>query len=117
MDTLLKHSDHALGEDGRPITITGGQALLQRLRIRLGVRKGSFSPNPDLGSELHKLPLSLGGGERDRIALHYAQQALLPEGVRVEKAVCRPLPGRPDALSVALLLRLGGQAFPLEVAV
>jgi len=117
MDTLLKNNDHAPGEDGLPVTITGGRALVQRLLIRLGVRKGSFAPDPHMGSELHKLPLALSGTQRDRLALHYAQEALLPEKVQVESALCRPVAGVPDALSVLLSVRLGGNCFPLEVSV
>lgn len=117
MDTLLKNMDHAADENGEPIVITGRRALIQRLLIRLGVRKASFAPNPQLGSELHKLPTTLTGAQRDRLALHYAQEALLPEGARVEQAVCRPVKGKPEALSIALTIRLGEQTFPLEVAV
>ncbi|MCL2580494.1 MAG: histidine kinase [Oscillospiraceae bacterium] len=117
MDTLLKDNDHATREDGHPVTIRGGQAFLQRLLIRLRVRLGSFSPDPALGSELYRLPASMAGEERDRLALHYAQQALLPERVRVESASCRPIPGKVDALAIALSLRVGGRPFPLEVAI
>ena len=117
MDTLLKNMDHARDGCGLPVTITGQRARIQRLLIRLGVRKGSFLPDPQLGSELHKLPLALAGQERDQLALHYAQQALLPERARVERAFCRPSRGQPDSLSISLSIRLGGQTFPLEVAV
>ena len=117
MDTLLKDMDHAAGEDGRPVTITGTQAVIQRLLIRLGVRRGAFAPDPELGSELHKLPLALGGEARDRLALHYAQAALLPERARVEQARCRPVKGRPDALAVSVAVRVGDQYFPLEVSI
>lgn len=117
MDTLLKNKDHAPGEDGLPMTVTGGSALMQRLLIRLGVRKGSFAPDQHLGSELHKLPIALGGKERDSLALHYAQEALLPEKVRVEHARCRVVPGAPDTLTVLLGINLGGKCFPLEVSV
>ena len=116
MDTLLKNRDHATGHDSRPITITGARATIQRLLIRLSVRKGAFSPQPNLGSELHKLPLT-GGEHRDRLALHYAQQALLPEGALVEEARCSPAAGAPDTLALSLSVRVGGQSIPLEVKV
>ena len=117
MDTLLKDMDHAAGEDGRPVTITGTQAVIQRLLIRLGVRRGAFAPDPELGSELHKLPLALGGEARDRLALHFAQAALLPENARVEQARCRPVKGQSDALAVSVTVRVGDQYFPLEVSI
>ena len=117
MDTLLENMDHATGSDGRPVTITGLRALAQRLLIRLSVRAGSFAPDPTLGSWLHKLPPALAGPERDRLALHYAQQALLPEGVRVGRAQTRAVRGRPEALAISLQVSLGEESFPLEVRV
>ena len=117
MDTLLENMDHAKGPDGHPVTITGLRALAQRLLIRLSVRVGSFAPDPGLGSQLHKLPLALAGPERDRLALHYAQQALLPEGAKVRRAQTRPVRGKPEALAVSLDVCLGHEDFTLEVAV
>ena len=117
MDTLLEHKDHAQGPDGHPVTITGVRAAAQRLLIRLSVRAGSFAPDPRLGSRLHKLPMAAAGAERDRLALHYAQEALLPEGARVLGAAVKQVRGDPEALAVSLEVSLGGENFPLEVAV
>lgn len=112
MDTLLFEMDHARGDDGLPVSVTGVRALIQRLLIRLSVRKGSFLPDPELGSELHKLPAA-DSRERDRLALHYAQQALLPESVRVESAVCRT---GGDTMSVSVTVSADGKSYPLEVS-
>jgi len=117
MDTLLENMDHAKGPDGYPVTITGRRARVQRLLIRLSARRGSFAPDPELGSLLHKLPGALAGPQRDQLALHYAQQALLPEGARVDKAKTRTLGGSPEALAVSLKVSLGDESFPLEVSV
>ena len=117
MDTLLENMDHATGPDGRPVTINGVRAAAQRLLIRLSVRLGSFTPDPSLGSRLHKLPTALTGSERDRLALHYAQQALIPEGAKVLAAQTRPVRGNPEALAVSLQISLGDESFPLEVNV
>ena len=117
MDTLLENMDHARGPDGHPVTITGLRALIQRLLIRLSVRVGSFAPDPNLGSRLHELPLALAGSERDRLALHYAQQALLPEGAKVRCAQTRQVRGKPEALAVSLDVCLGDENVTLEVAV
>lgn len=112
MDTLLSHRDHALDKRGFPAAITGRQALIQRLLIRLSVRRGSFLPNPELGSRLHTL--SAAGPLADRLALHCAQQALLPEkGVRVTAASCRLL--SPDALAVTVTVEAGETTCQLEV--
>ena len=117
MDTLLENMDHARGPDGHPVTITGLGAAAQRLLIRLSVRLGSFAPDPSLGSRLHKLSGATAGPERDRLALHYAQQALLPEGVRVCGAKTMPLRGEPETLAVSLQISLGDETFPVEVRV
>ena len=117
MDTLLENMDHATGPDGKSVTITGLRALAQRLIIRLSVREGSFAPNPGLGSRLHKLPLAATGAERDRLALHCAQRALLPEGVEVLGATTGPVRGEPGVLAVSLQVSLGEKKFPLEVRV
>ena len=113
MDTLLENGSHALDERGLPMAITGLRALIQRLLIRLSVRKGSFLPDPTLGSELYRLPCS-GGEQTNRLALHYAQQALLPEpGARVEQAVCR-LAGE-GSLAVSVTVKINNHSYPLEV--
>ncbi|MCL2857683.1 MAG: hypothetical protein FWE19_08220 [Oscillospiraceae bacterium] len=117
MDTLLENMDHAAGQDGHPVTITGARAAAQRLLIRLSVRAGSFAPDPGLGSRLHKLSPALAGPERDRLALHYAQEALLPEGAKVCSARTRPIRGKSEALAISLQVSLGGERFPLEVAI
>ncbi len=113
MDTLLENGTHALDERGLPITITGLRALIQRLLIRLSVRKGSFLPDPSLGSELYRLPCS-AGEQNNRLALHYAQQALLQEpGAKVEQAVCRLM--EEGSLAVSVTVKIDDHSYPLEV--
>ena len=55
MDTALKDGDFYLGTTGKPIAISGIKELLQRVLIRLTVRKGSFIYNKNLGSNLYTL--------------------------------------------------------------
>lgn len=113
MDTLLQNGDHAVDKTGLPMAVTGLGALIQRLLIRLSVRRGCFTPDLGLGSELYRLPWA-AGEEAGRLALHYAQQALLPEGeARVVSAACRPL--EEGALAVTVTVRVGGLDYPLEV--
>jgi hypothetical protein len=55
----------------------------------LTVKKGSFALDPQLGSEIYKLGQARGFSPENqrRIALSYAQEALLPmRGVTAEKA-------------------------------
>ena len=55
MDTALKDGDFYLGTTGKPIAISGIKELLQRVLIRLTVKKGSFIYDKDLGSNLYTL--------------------------------------------------------------
>lgn len=112
LDTLLENRTHAVDERGLPIPITGLPALIQRLLIRLSVRKGSFLPDPQLGSELHRLA---GQGEHaNQMALHWAQQALLPEPeAQVLHAACRL--EEDNCLQVAVTVAVGEQKYALEV--
>lgn len=112
MDTLLEHRTHAVDEGGQCVTICGARALIQRLLIRLCVKKGSFAPDPELGSELYKLP-DCPQAQRDRMALHLAQQALLPElRARVMDACCRL---DEDTLIIGVTVEANGISYPLEV--
>ena len=114
MDTLLENFDHAKGPGGLPLPATGLRALIQRLLIRLCVPKGSFLPDPELGSELHRLPFQ-SASQRDRLAIHWAQQALAPEGVLVKSAACRA--SGPETLSLSVTVEADGKRYPLEVNV
>ena len=55
MDTALKDGDFYLGTTGKPIVISGIKELLQRVLIRLTVKKGSFIYDKNLGSNLYTL--------------------------------------------------------------
>lgn len=55
MDTAIKNGNIVLGENGKPYTISGIDEALQRARICLEIKKGSFIFLPSLGSELWRL--------------------------------------------------------------
>lgn len=110
MDILLQDRDHAAA-NGCLQTLTGPAEAIQRLLIRLSVRKGTFLPDPNLGSELYKL---VPGPDADALALHFAQQALLPEhGAAVTGAACRL--AAPDTLTVTVRIALHQTPYLLEV--
>lgn len=116
MDTLLRNGDHVKNGCGLPQSIEGADELIQRMLLRLHIRKGSFSLDPQLGSNLHRMPV--GEGEAcDRLALGYAQEALAPTGASVLSAACTLSPSSPGRLSVRLEVRLDGQTLPLEVEI
>ena len=76
MDTSLKAGDLAENESGKPYLISSLEETVQRCRIRLCIRQGSFCYNRELGGNLHKLDRSdenLSGN-----ALLLVREALLP---------------------------------------
>lgn len=110
---MLIGGDHSVDSRGIPIAIDGDRELIQRALIRLTVKKGCFAPDPDLGSELYKLA-SVRSGDMTRVALGYAQEALLhmPEisvsGVRIEQI-------SDDTLRLYVVLSTRNQSYHLEV--
>jgi len=77
MDTLLYQGDHATDARGIPVAITGAQELIQRALLRLGIRRGSFAYDRNLGSELYRLSHDTSSATH-RAARSYVQEALIP---------------------------------------
>ena len=75
MDLLLRDGDFGLDERGMPVQLDGVDELLQRVLIRLTVRKGAFALDPMLGSRFYALRRAdLRSMEREAMAM--AQEAL-----------------------------------------
>lgn len=74
MDTALSKGDFAVSESGIPVTLSGREEWLQRVRIRLQVHRGSFSYDPKLGSQLHTLRKD--APDLQSQAFHAVQEAL-----------------------------------------
>jgi phage gp46-like protein len=118
LDTLLAGGDHARNSRGLPIKLTGDRELIQRALLRLCVRKGSFAEDPGLGSELYKLAQAraMGAADMERLALSYAQEALLPmpqvsvAAVSFKKGIRGG--GMPE---LAVTLKINGNHYALEV--
>lgn len=55
MDTAIKDGDFLLNEQGKPYLINAMAETMQRCKILLTVRQGSFAYNRDLGNNLHLL--------------------------------------------------------------
>lgn len=114
MDTLLFERDHYTAGCARPVEIDGLDALMQGALIRLAVRRGSFAPDPALGSRLHELPRS----EQEALqalALPLVQEALadLPQ-LQARRVDCRYDRGE-DRLTLAVMLERLGVPYGLEV--
>jgi phage gp46-like protein len=115
LDTLLANGDHACNSRGVPIKLTGDRELIQRALLRLCVRKGSFEQDPALGSELYKLAQARirNGVDMERLALSYAQEALLPMPQVTVTAVSFSKGGSTPELTVKL--RINENQYALEV--
>ena len=72
---MVRGGDFVKNEFGYPAVVSGRQELMQRVMVRLCVRRGCFAPDPDLGSRLYTL---VQGNPRaaSRDALSYAREAL-----------------------------------------
>lgn len=101
MDTALSNGDFICDTRKNLVELTGYDELLQRVLIRLGVKKGSFVYDKNLGSRLYTLKASSGNLNEKALAL--VREALLdmPE-VLVE--------------SVHTALTNGGENLALNVA-
>lgn len=58
MDTYLDNGDMQFDLLGDVKKISGLREIIQRINIRLKVKKGSFPYNPDLGSEISSLDIN-----------------------------------------------------------
>ena len=114
MDTLLAFGDHKTDGCGLPVVLTGAQEIIQRALIRLSVKKGSFAPDPALGSELHRLRPGTGQ-ETNRTALSYAQEALAPLGARVLVLAAQCSVPEPEKLLIKLRIAVDNEPYQLEV--
>ena len=108
----MYQGDHKRGLRGLPVSIGGSDELIQRAMIRLAVRRGSFAPDPELGSAFYTLG-AVGARDLDAAALSLAHQALMPlAGVSVTGASCSRTG---DQLRVNVALTVGNETKTLEV--
>jgi len=109
MAMKLRRGDYVVGPDGRLETASGGEAVLQRVLLRLIVRRGALPMWPELGSRLYLLPRA-PAGQRDTLARQYVAEALAEEADLSVEGVALSAGGdlrveldwRGEALSVTL---------------
>ena len=115
MEVLLCKGDLALDHCGNPIPLAGEQAVLQRAAIRLGVRRGSFPGDPNLGSRLHLLRGLHRQNALEQAALTAVRQALQPmPEIQVRQCTVRR-DAAADRLWIWVLLGYSGRDWKLEV--
>ncbi len=91
MDLKLdfERRDQAQTLQGWTIPISGAEEIAQRIRLRLGIPRGSFPLDPELGSRLFDLPR----GSREQMeaaARERIEEALAPmAGVRLTEVCCQ----------------------------
>jgi phage gp46-like protein len=81
------------------------------------VRKGSFAEDPALGSELYKLAQTRTqtGDDLERLALSYAQEALLPmPQVSVEAVCLKKAKTDGGAPELTVTLKINEKTYALE---
>lgn len=112
MDTFLTNGDFARNDCGRPYEVDGFQELLQRAKIRLSVRQGSFQYDTKLGSRLYTLKNVSGDTERRALPLVWEALSALPS-LGVNKVACTQ--DGQGGLQVLVGLAAGGQSGEVSI--
>lgn len=76
MDTAIKDGDFELNEQGKPYLINAMEETVQRCKILLTVKQGSFCYNQSLGNNLHLLDKDSENLQGNALLL--VKEALLP---------------------------------------
>lgn len=76
MDTAIKDGDFKTNEQGKPYLINAMEETIQRCKILLTVKQGSFSYNRSFGNNLHLLDKNSENLQGNAILL--VKEALLP---------------------------------------
>lgn len=79
MDTAVSNGDFLCNSKGTPINLAGYEELLQRVMIRLTVKKGSFVYDKSLGSRLYTLKVTDGNIKERALALVREALIEIPE--------------------------------------
>ncbi|MBQ8533933.1 MAG: histidine kinase [Clostridia bacterium] len=114
MDIKLKNGDFALSENGRPITISGDQELLQRIENRLKLQKGSVFLKGDLGSELHLLQ-NCTADQIDGFAAECVRNAL--KGIREISVEDVKLQKEGDRIDITVIIKVLSKNLIYEVKI
>ena len=78
MALKIRKGDYVVGADGKLETTSGGEAVLQRVLLRLVARRGMLPMWPELGSRLYLLSRA-AVGQRNALASQYVVEALAEE--------------------------------------
>ena len=105
MELKLSHGDYVPDGAGGFARAGGTEETLERIRLCLCARRGSFPFAPSFGSGLHRLSQEKPSG-RLGAARRYVAEALADENVQVERVDLR---AQGDAAVLDVTLRLGDE--------
>lgn len=106
----LRGGDYCPDGAGSFQTVTGAEALLERVLFKLQTRRGSFPLLPDLGSRLAQLPREKPSA-RQALGASYAAEALADEPVAVTGAAWAE-----ESRTLTVYLTWQGEALSARVA-
>ena len=107
MDTAISNGDFICDSKGVPVELTGYDELLQRVLIRLTVKKGSFIYDTSLGSRLYTLKAS-DGNIKER-ALSLVREALIDISEVVVEDVLTTLTNDGENLELNVILSVNNE--------
>lgn len=112
MDNLLANGDMVLNHCGDVQSVDGLKEIIQRVLIRLTVRKGNFPYDPDLGSGLYQLDLHTTD---DFTLLSVVREALAPIGEVVVTGIEKTVDQAQQILFLAVYLKVKEQSAIVEL--
>jgi phage gp46-like protein len=115
VELKLENGQYVTAGSGIPERVEGTEELLQRARMRLTARRGSFYPDPDYGSRLYQLG-ALKPSQRSAAAKLYAAEALQPER-ELSVGTVTYTPGADDSATVTVELLYGNGATELTFTI
>ena len=107
MDTAISNGDFICDSKGLPFELTGYDELLQRVLIRLTVKKGSFIYDTSLGSRLYTLKAT-DGNIKER-ALSLVREALINISEVVVEDVLTTLTNDGENLELTVILSVNNE--------
>ena len=114
MDTALSKGDFDLNSRGMPYLLGGLAQLMQRVSLALKVKKGSFSLDENLGSELYLLNKQTDLLEKRTEMLIKEAIANVPE---IEISKIKVSFNEYEKLQISMIISFGDEQGSLEVIV
>lgn len=115
MELKIRDGDYVAGAGGM-VSLTGDEAMLQRVLFRLTARRGSFPFLESMGSRLHTLG-SVRRGQRAAAAKQFVAEALREETELTVTDVTYREDGGESLGTVRVELQYHGEDYTLETEI